>query len=201
MLVPKVVDHDERRELIADALWRVVRRDGYAAVSVRTVAAETGMSTGALRHYFGSQDELIAFAMRSLMERARARVAAAGEDATGLDGLVRVLEEVLPLDAQRRAESEVWLALVAASRTEPTLRPLADEAHRSLRGLCDSVVRVVAQLSVGDLDLEVETDRLHGLVDGLAVHGTLYPRMMPRARIRAAIRRHVTDLAARTGSV
>ena len=125
--MPKVVDHDERRALIADALWTVVRRDGYAAVSVRTVAAETGMSTGALRHYFGSQGELVAFAMSTLMERVRARVAAAGERATDFDGLVALLEEALPLDAERQAESEVWLALVAASRTDPALRPLADE--------------------------------------------------------------------------
>jgi AcrR family transcriptional regulator len=201
VLVPKVVDHEQRREEIADALWSVVRRDGYAGVSVRTVAAETGMSTGALRHYFGTQADLIGFAMASLMERARDRVALAAGRAADLDGIVAVLEEVLPLDAERHAESEVWLALVAASRTETSLRPLADEAHRSLRGLCESVVRRLADDGGGEVDVTAETDRLHGLVDGLAVHGTLYPRLMPRTRIRAAIRGHVHELAARTGTV
>ena len=196
-----MVDHERRREEIADALWAVVRRDGLAAASVRTVAAETEMSTGALRHYFGSQAELLAFAMASLSERARARVAAAAERAHDLDGVVAVLEELLPLDRLRHAESEVWLALVAASRTDPSLRPLAEEAHRSLRGLCDSVVRRLASEGGGTLDITAETDRLHGLLDGLAVHGTLYPRLLPRKRIRGAIRRHVHELAARAGTV
>jgi len=199
--MPKVVDHEERREQIADALWTVVRRDGYESVSVRSVAAELGMSTGALRHYFGSQDELIAFAMRSLMERIRARIVAVAATADGLEGALAVLEEVLPLDAQRHAESEVWLALVAASRTQPALRALADESHRALRGLCDSVVRVAAAAGSRDLDLAAETDRLHALVDGLALHGTLYPRMLPRTRIRAAIRKHVVELAGSPANV
>jgi AcrR family transcriptional regulator len=200
--VPKVVDHEQRREEIADALWRVIRRDGFAAASVRTVAAEAGLSTGALRHYFSTQGELTAFAMTSLMERARARIATAGAAAADLDGLVRVVEEVLPLDAQRLAESEVWLAMAAAARTDPALRVLADEAHRSLRGLCDSIVRAIAAETRAELDLVLETDRLHALVDGLAVHGTIYPRLLPRTRARAAVRAHLAELAghpARTG--
>lgn len=193
--MPKVVDHEQRREEIADALWRVVRRDGFAAASVRTVAAEAQLSTGALRHYFSTQAELTAFAMGSLMGRARARLESAGAQVMDLDGLVSFVEEVLPLDAQRRAESEVWLAMAAAARTDAALRELADEAHRALRGLCDSVVRFIAADTGADLDVVLETDRLHALVDGLAVHGTIYPRLMPRTRARAAMRAHLAALA------
>jgi AcrR family transcriptional regulator len=200
-VVPKVVDHEQRREQIADALWRVVRRDGFAAASVRTVAAEAGLSTGALRHYFATQAELTAFAMASLMERARARVTNVAATVVDLDGIVRLLEEVLPLDAQRLAESEVWLAMAAAARTDDGLRVVADEAHRALRGLCDSIVRTLAAHTQTDLDVVLETDRLHALVDGLAVHGTIYPRLMPRTRIRAAVRAHLGGLAGQAGPV
>lgn len=203
--VPKVVDHEQRRDEIIDALWRVVRRDGVGAASVRTVAAEAGWSTGAIRHYFSSQDELMAFAMTALNERARTRVrqriASIDHDLVDPEAFVEVLGEVLPLDAQRKAESEVWLALLASARTHEHLRVLADDAHRSLRGLCDSVVRKVARDAGPDFDLEGETDRLHGLLDGLAVHGTMYPRQLPRTRLRAAVRAHLTDLAVRAGTV
>ena len=203
--VPKVVDHQQRRDEITDALWRVVRRDGVAAASVRTVAAEAGWSTGAIRHYFSSQDELMAFAMTTLNERARARVQEriAGVDPGSFDpdAVVEVLGEVLPLDAQRKAESEVWLALLASARTDERLRALADEAHRSLRGLCEGIVRHITADGDQEVDLVLETDRLHGLVDGLAVHGTMYPRQMPRTRLRAAVRAHITDLGGRAGTV
>jgi len=195
--VPRIVDHEQRRQEIADALWRVIRRDGFAAASVRTVAAEAGWSTGAIRHYFTSQSELKAFAMATLMERVQARLTVAGQRVTDLDTLAEMLDEVLPLDAQRRGESEVWLALATAARTDPVLGGLAEEAHRGLRSLCESAVRYVAAQTGASLDTRLETDRLHALVDGLAVHGTTYPRLMPRTRMRAAVRAYLADLAAR----
>ena len=142
--MPRIVDHEQRRQEIADALWRVIRRDGFAAASVRTVAAEAGWSTGAIRHYFTSQSELMAFAMATLLERVQARLTVAGQRVKDLDTLAEMLDEVLPLDAQRRGESEVWLALSTAARTDPVLGGLAEEAHRGLRSLCEGAVRYVA---------------------------------------------------------
>lgn len=68
--VPKVIDIEARREELAQALWRVIQREGLEQASVRNVAHEPEMSVGALRHYFGSQEELLAFAMRLVIERA-----------------------------------------------------------------------------------------------------------------------------------
>ncbi len=71
-----MVDIEARRTELAEALWRVIRRDGLERASVRNVAREAGLSMGALRHYFGTQDELLAFAMRLVIERARGRMEA-----------------------------------------------------------------------------------------------------------------------------
>src|SRR3712207_2589332 len=108
--VPRTVDADQRRRELAEAVWRVIRRDGVSGASVRTVAREAGTSMGALRHWFATQDELLHFAMTLVIERARAR--AEGLAATGgplVPRLLRVLEETLPLDDERRAEAEGWL--------------------------------------------------------------------------------------------
>ena len=50
--VPRVVDPIERRNRLAQAVWRVVRREGLERASVREVAREAGVSMGSLRHYF-----------------------------------------------------------------------------------------------------------------------------------------------------
>src|ERR671917_185192 len=98
--MPKQVDHARRREELAAALWRLVMREGIEAASVRGVAAEAGWSTGSLRHYLRTHEELLAFAMELVIERVGRRIAALGwgADAPGL------LHEVLPLDDERRAE-------------------------------------------------------------------------------------------------
>lgn len=194
--MPKVVDHATRRAQIVDAVIRVVHRDGYAGVSVRAVAAEAGWSTGAIRHYFGTQQELLGFAMTSLAERAHERIDATGRLATDVDGVARLLEEVLPLDATRRAESEVWMALAIAARTDLELRTVWGEVQTQLRGLMESCVLVLAELSGRALDIPTETDRLQALIDGLALHGTLEPRMSVR-RARTVLRAHLVGL---TGS-
>ncbi len=206
-MVPKVVDHEVRRAHIVAAMWRAIRRDGVAGTSVRTVAAEAGLSAGALRHYFTTQDELLALAVTSMNDEVARRVqtrlrrwsADPGEVGSPerLDRLTAVIEEVAPLDARRRAEFEVWLELVMLARTSPGLRGPALEAHRAVRLICGQVVLAVsrdlgpdepADAAERDPVLRSRTDELHGLLDGLSLHLTLYPRETSAARVRAALR-------------
>lgn len=192
--MPKVVDHDARRAQIVDAVIRVVHRAGYTGVSVRSVADEAGWSTGAIRHYFVSQQQLIAHAMADLSVRVRQRLERRGSEATDVEGLVALLAEVLPLDAARRGETEMWTALVVAARTDSELGAVWREVHAQLRGLMESCVLMLQQLSGHQLDIPTETDRLHALIDGMALHGTLAPRLTA-ARMRAVLRAHLEQLA------
>jgi AcrR family transcriptional regulator len=78
--MPRVVDHEARRAEVVAALWRVVSRDGLDAATVRRVAAETGMSTSVVSHYFAGKEDLLRAAFRLVLDRglARARAAPAG---------------------------------------------------------------------------------------------------------------------------
>ena len=57
--MPKQVDHRERRESIAHALWAVVDQQGWAQATMREVAREAGVSLGQLQHYFSSRAEML----------------------------------------------------------------------------------------------------------------------------------------------
>lgn len=195
--MPKTVDHDARRLEIAAALMRVVRRDGYAGISVRNVAAEAGWSAGAMRYYFASQAELLSFALVAIADRMGPRIDALLAAATDLDGVAEALAETLPVTDELRAESEVWLGLVAASRTDPTLRPLADRAHVVLRSFYVDAVHRLAEVTGADPDHEAEAIRLHALIDGLAIQGTLYPDRLTPDTMREVVRRHLTSLPSR----
>ena len=179
--MPKLVDHDERREALANALWRVVTREGIEAASLRRVAAEAGWSTGSLRHYFSTQPELLAFAMELVVQRVTDRVGAIRGDGAPRAIAAEVLQEVLPMDAERRAEAQVWLAFTTRSLVDPELRELRETAHEGLRGLC----RTAAEL-LGAPD-EAAVERLHAFVDGLALHAVLDPARTTPARIAALL--------------
>lgn len=189
--MPKVVDPAERRQDVVAAVWRVVRRDGLDRASVRNVAREAGLSTGSLRHYFATQPELLAFTLRTIIERIEQRIAAVpSADGDPRDRAARVLGELLPMDAERAAENHVWLAFTARALVDPDLRVLCEEAHAALRSGCRALVASLTP----EADTELETGRLHALVDGLAVHAALHPRTTTPARMRAAIAAHLDDL-------
>lgn len=192
--MPKVVDVPARRAELAEAVWRVIRREGLERASVRNVAREAGLSMGALRHYFGTQDELLVFAMQRVMDRARARVTEAAqptEDARSR--AVAMLEEVLPLDDERRAEAQVWLALTARSMVVPALASVRDQSYDDLQRLCHAVVD--ALLDDGParpgVDVPTEVERLYALLDGLALHAVIRPRSATPELIRAVLARHL----------
>lgn len=194
--MPRVVDHDERRLELAQALWRVVRRDGVHHVSVRSVAAEAGISPSALRHYFASQDELMGFALRSMVERVTARVMPVLTSLNGRDGAVRILGELLPLDAERRAEVEVYLAFIGRAHADPTLRAIQDESERASGEAVLFAVRLLADAGLlgPRRTVAAEAQRLYPLIDGLALHGTLWPQRYPASLLRRVLEAHLDEL-------
>jgi AcrR family transcriptional regulator len=189
--MPKQVDHAQRREELAAALWRLVLRDGIEAASIRRVAAEAGWSTGSLRHYFETHAQLVAFAMELVVERVTERVNEPRPPRDPRTEAEWLLHQVLPLDAERRAEMQVWLAFTTRALVDPELRDLRASAHAGLRGLCAQALDLL-----GVADLGRESERLHALIDGLALHAVLEPAVTTPARQRELLAGYLDALAA-----
>jgi AcrR family transcriptional regulator len=194
--MPKIVDHEQRRRELGHAVWRVIRRDGIDHASVRTVAEEAGWSPGALRYYFATQSELLAFAMALVVERIERRIATLDRPTDPQEAVEQVLHELLPLDDERRAENEVWLAFTARALIDPQLRAQHNEVHDALHQACASALDTLAaagRASVGP-ETALQVERLHALTDGLAVHTALRPDLMPAEHIVAVLRLHLEAL-------
>jgi AcrR family transcriptional regulator len=184
--VPKILDRDGRRRELAEAVWRVIGRDGVQGASVRAVAAEAGLSAGSLRHVFPSQSDLLAYAMNLVVERVEARVAATPAATSERQTIEHRLHQLLPFDDARRTENEVWLAFTAQALVRPDLRDLWTEVHAALRHAC-----TIAVEALGSNDVEFEARRLHALIDGLAVHAALSPRDAKPSRLAATLKQHL----------
>jgi AcrR family transcriptional regulator len=199
--MPKVVDHEQRRRELAHAVWRVIRRQGVEEASVRTVALEAGWSPGALRHYFATQSELLAFAMRLVVERIEGRIAAIAQATDPREAVEQVLHELLPLDDERRAENEVWLAFTARALIDRALRDQHNDVHAALHQACASSLETLAAAGRANAGLApaLEAERLHALIDGLAVHTALRPDLMTPEQIVAVVRLHLDALDNTTG--
>ena len=196
--MPRLIDHDTRRHEIAHAVWRIVVRDGVSAVSIRDVAAEAGLAVGSVRHVFGTKAELLEYSMALVHDRTRVRVTDHFSIKDSTKFAEAVLAELMPLDDQRRIEMAVNMAVVAESPSHPALRRVALDAQQAVADACAAVLTRLGDenLVLGDADLAFETERLHALVDGLALHALTADRkdLHPKA-ILAVLRKHLAELA------
>lgn len=199
--MPLRVDHVERRVRLAEAVWRIVAHDGVAGASVRGVAREANLSMGSVRHFFGSQDELLQFAMREVIVRASKRVAAqraaSVENQDPLDVIAQRLEHVLPLDEERLTEARIWMAFTAHCSQQPGLAAIRREADEEVRRLCRNCLIELGQLRrlAARRDLDVETERLWALLDGLTTHVVINAEHTSPALASTVLRMHLAGLA------
>jgi AcrR family transcriptional regulator len=189
----------ERRHELVEAVMRVIRRDGLEQASVRNVAREAGLSMGSLRHYFASQSELMVFAFRTVIDRIEARLAMLEPEADPRRRAERVLAELLPLDDERRAENEVWLAFTFRAMVDPALRALRDEGYDALQAGCRAMLTDLSAAGLAPTDVRAETQRLHAWLDGLAVHAAMRPDLHTAESLTVAISHHLDALATEAG--
>lgn len=194
--MPKKVDHEIRRKKVAEAAWRVIQREGLEKASVRNISQEANMSLGAMRYYFKSQSELWIFCMQMIIDRVTLRIQKLDIPSDMELAIHALIEEVLPLDEERRAESEVWLAFISKSLVDPELHRLRQESHDSLhlffRNLIDALIKQGGANS--NLDLELETIRLHALIDGFAIHGVTQNEKISVKEMKKVVYHHIRSL-------
>lgn len=167
--MPKQVDHQERRETIARALWRVVDQRGVLRLSLREVAAEAGMSHGQLQHYFASRQELLSFAMDFAAEQTAQRITRGlqqlGAAPHPRDVLRLTLVEMLPLHEDARATSRMNAAYVLEALHDNTIRDRTREGLRQGRQQVKALL--VQAITDGEIaherDADTETDRVLAL--------------------------------------
>ncbi|WP_163530461.1 TetR/AcrR family transcriptional regulator [Halobacillus ihumii] len=194
--MPKFIDHKKRKIQIAEATWRVIVEEGLEHATVRKIAAAAGLSVGSLRHYFASQSELFLFSMELVSERVKQRIEAKNYEGSSKDMLTTFICEFLPVDEERRIEMEVWFVFSAKTLVDPKLSSLSEKVYNEMHeGLATVIYSLPSNRFANDnLDLETEVDRLHTLVDGLALHHMLHPSAFPYDKMIRTLQYHLQSI-------
>jgi len=126
--MPKIVDHDKRRDEIALIACRVVAEHGFEKASMVRIARGAGYTTGMLAHYFDSKQDIIIAALRLILRRIDERLTQPAPGAARAD-LLALLTEALPVDEQRRTECAFWTAFWGQVSTDRRLRRINGWVH------------------------------------------------------------------------
>lgn len=169
-VVPKQVDHHQRRMEIADAVWRVVAEEGFEGASLRHVAAEAGISLGLVQHYFATKREMLRFAMdavrQSTGDRFTAELARLPDPPSPREAVRAFLVQLIPIDEQRKREGTALLAHVAGGVRD---NEIGERIRDGIAQLTDFVTAQIAAAGVASDPRGAATTVL-ALADGLAVH-------------------------------
>ena len=199
--MPKIVDHDERRRVIVEALWRVVARDGAHEVSVRHVAAEAGMPKSSIGHYVGTMPQLMGLAVDQLVQENTDYLLSLDLLDMDPDKATEVLYSLVPVSERRRHMSGVWLLLAAQAGADPEFAEVLHRLNASVaEGLRDLLRGMREQGMVESRrDIDGEVRRLHALIDGLALQCMTDPSLRSETDVRAILRDEVARLAEPAG--
>lgn len=194
--MPKIVDHEKQRQLVAEAAMRLIGQSGLEHATVRNIAKESGLSVGSMRHYFSSQAELFAFCMNLFVHRIEKRVEAFIPEGPVLYDMKRLLLIFLPVDEERRMEMEVWFSFHAKALIYPELKTLSEEMHDGLFKATQFVIRTLIEykLAKPELDAQLESEKLYALVDGLAIHQLMQPGRLHVEEVERILDQHLGQL-------
>ena len=195
--MPKIVDHDERRRVIVEALWRVVARDGAHEISVRHVAAEAGMPKSSIGHYVGTMPQLMGLAVDQLVQENTDYLLSLDLFSLDADMATEVLYTLVPVSERRRHMSGVWLLLAAQAGADPEFAEVLHRLNASIAEGLGDLLRAMQQQHLVDFsrDIDREVRRLHALIDGLALQCMTDPSLRSETDVRAILRDEVARLA------
>lgn len=136
---------DERRAQILDAARACILESGLEAVSMETIIARSGLSTGAVYRYFSGKHEIVNVAvMTGTLATATAIGHILGQDAP--PPMPELMGQILKAITSAGPSGDVDLAAVALhgwshSRTDPELSDRLQAVHRTMRNQCARVCR------------------------------------------------------------
>lgn len=173
----KVVDHDQRRQEVAEAAARIIAEHGMEALTTRRIAQKLGCSLGVLSHYFKTKDEIVLAALNWAEQRIEGRFVAAAQGAISLDKFKPMVTKVLPLDKQSEMEWRVRLNLSTYALTHPKI--LREQRAKLLAGYRLTRELIVRLQREGQVSKDINADDVSkNIVDiaaGLANNLLLLP--------------------------
>ncbi|WP_419740721.1 TetR/AcrR family transcriptional regulator [Ruegeria sp.] len=187
--MPKIVDVDEKRNLIAQSACRVVVAKGVANTRMADIAAEANVTTGMIVNYFNTKDEIIAAALRLAFRNIEAKIAERTQDQKTTN-LFAMLEPVIGSSDDDRADVAVWINFWGMLSADPELRELNQTLHKEgLQTYKRAMLTAWPESAewpdeVFDAALTSVVTCLFGLSAGGIVNPTTWPKTVLRTQLR-----------------
>ncbi len=157
--------YGEGRDALIEAAIRVVANEGLRGLTIRSVAAEAGVTHGLVRHHFGSRDALVEATLLRSVEIAIDKSSLAPGNGR-IDEISAELGSTVEQDEEMLA---FQYELLLEARRSPELMPHVERMYK------DFVAAAEGELKRAGLDHEPVAGRvLFAALDGLALQQVVF---------------------------
>ena len=191
--MPKMVDHDARRRLVAQIAADIVAARGVDALTLRDVANAAGYSTAIVSHYFADKRDLVLATYETAAERQTARFDDAHNENKPIGA---VLEALLPTSDAARRDWRLSVAFWGVAASDPHMTEDQQRRGRSYQVRIENLLR--NELRRGPepdpADVALAAGSLVAFTSGIGMQATFDPGQWPARRQREMLRRELARL-------
>ena len=196
--MPKIVDHEERRAHIAEAVTNIIIRDGFDRVTMREIATEAGYAHGAIARYFPNKQSLLTTAFLHVFTSSHERILERVRGVRGLEALARMSRELLPFTDVGPQRSQVVLSFWDRAAQDPELWKIH---HENIVRRRELIRRFLTEAEAdGELaptvNVETAVNQVSAQNAGWQMMAVLVPEAATNESLQASIDTMIADLRA-----
>ena len=184
-MAPNRIVAPVRREQIVHATIQCLARDGYARLTMKTLAQESGISQGLLHYYFTDKTAILAAVLAAVTAEFQRRLLQAQQDQEPSPAarLRAMVHAGLATALERPNMWRVYVQLWGEMMHNPPLHAINAALYTTLRRhLATLLTRGLCQGLFRRLDVEPAAAVIVGLIDGVALQVTFDPQAVPLPR-------------------
>ncbi len=191
VMMPKKDGHNLRTKQSGVAALDAIDSRGRDGVRMVGIARASGVTTGAVVHYFEDKEAVLDFALRQFIDRLIALIEQNQENYDPLIGAAYTM----PHDEETRRDWRIWLQFIGRAASRPDM----GQQHE------DYYSRLVAQLAMalkgaGAIgDVMQLADGIIAAIDGISLRATMQPDDWPLERQLDLLRLMIGPTLAQAG--
>lgn len=194
--MPKIVNHEERREFIARVSADIIADQGLEQATIREIAQRTGFSKGVIEHYFDDKEHIIDMALTWVNERYMIRERKLTDGKKGLAALHARLTGALPLTKESVQEWKIRLRFWSIAAVQNDLHSLQSRRLTLTRQRYEQDLQEAKEL--GELREEIDSthaaDMLIHFVSGVSCNALIAPNYYSKRYMKEVIDTVIEDV-------
>ena len=195
-VLPKIVNHEERREFIARVSADIIADQGLEQATIREIAQRTGFSKGVIEHYFDDKDHIIDMALNWVNERYMIRERKLTEGKEGLAALHARLTGALPLTKESVQEWKIRLRFWSIAAVQNDLHSLQSQRLTLTRQRYELDLGQAQQREElhADIDITHAANMLIHFVSGVSCNAVIAPNYYSKRYMKEVIDTVIEDV-------